>query len=151
MLDLIKSALGITGGQDRSAKELNVKLLSSVILLEAAHADHECSEEELNHIIGTIRSMYGLPQEEVDELMEFAHSERGEATDLLQFTRQANERMDREQKLELLEAVWRIIYADGTVDRHEEGFARKLANLLWLEHRDFIDAKLRAKESVKGL
>jgi uncharacterized tellurite resistance protein B-like protein len=81
----------------------------------------------------------------MDELMELARCERAEAVDIQQFTRAANAEMGREEKLAVLEAVWRIILADGRIDKHEEYYARKLTHLLRLEHRDFIDAKLKAQ------
>ena len=53
--------------------------------------------------------------------------------------------MSRAQKLAILEAVWRVIYVDGKISKYEEHFARKLTNLLWLDHKDFIDAKIKAR------
>lgn len=158
MLNLIKKAIGI---QDRadfdiiqderkavpslSKNHRKVELLASLFLLEAAHADFECTEKELDHVVETVKSMFNLPHEYVEELLEFAHSERGQVGGLYEFTRQANEQMSKDEKRALLEAIWEIIYADGQIDKHEEHFARKLTSLLFLEHRDFIDAKLKVK------
>jgi uncharacterized tellurite resistance protein B-like protein len=146
MLDLIKKTLGIdAGGATARPAQNSTALLASVILLGAAQADFEGTAEELDHVVQTISSTYDLETDEVTELLEFARSERREATDLQYFTHQINERMSREEKRALVEDVWRIIYLDGVVDKYEEHFARKLSNLLWLDHRDFIDAKLKAK------
>ncbi len=46
----------------------------------------------------------------------------------------------------MVELVWDIAYADGSLDRHEDYFVHKLANLLRLTHRQLIDAKLRVKD-----
>jgi len=99
----------------------------------------------LLHVVETVKSMFRLPEEYVEELIEFAKSARGNAADIYQFTRQANEQMSRAQKLAILEAVWRVIYVDGKISKYEEHFARKLTNLLFLDHKDFIDAKLKAR------
>jgi uncharacterized tellurite resistance protein B-like protein len=56
-----------------------------------------------------------------------------------------NEPVSHAQKLAILEAFWRVIYVDSKISEYEEHFARKLTNLLWLDHKDFIDAKLKAR------
>jgi uncharacterized tellurite resistance protein B-like protein len=147
MLDLIKKAIGFKNAAVPHAvhEERKVELLAAVLLLEAAQSDSHCSESELLHVVETVRSMFNIPAEHAEELMEFAKSERGKAVDIYQYTRQANEQMSRDQKLAILDAVWRIIYVDGKINKYEEHFARKLTNLLWLEHKDFIDAKLKAR------
>jgi len=147
MLDLIRKAIGLdaAGAAPGASRELSNELLAAVLLLEAAHSDYHCTKEEQEHVIGTIRAMYPIPEKYMDELMELAHAERSEAVDLHRFTRFANESMSREEKLELIEGVWRIILADGRIDKYEEHFARKLCDLLWLEHRDFIAAKMKVK------
>ena len=147
MLGLIKKAIGAknTAAPHAGRDERKVELLAAVFMLEAAHSDYECSDDELLHVVETIKSVFKLPGEYVEELIEFAESERGEAADMYHFTRQANERMSRSQKLAVLEAVWRVIYVDGKISKYEEHFARKLANLLYLEHKDFINAKLKAR------
>lgn len=148
MLNRIKKAIGIRDAVDEPLmqNELKTELLATVLLLEAAHADYECSDQELEHVIETVRSLYHLSDEYIEELLEFAHSERGTAVDLYDFTRPVNDKMSRDEKCALVEAVWRIIYADGQIDKHEEHFVRRLANLLWLEHKDFINAKLKARD-----
>lgn len=147
MLDMIRKAIGLGGkaGPSVVRDERKVELLAAVLLLEAAQSDYECSEGEMAHVVETVKSMFDLPREYVEELIEFARCERDKAADIYHYTRRANEQMSRDQKLAVMEAVWRIIHADGRIDKHEEHFARKLANLLWLEHKDFIEAKLKTK------
>ena len=148
MLDLIKKTLGL-GNESESInapKKAKVELIASVLLLEAAHSDYECSEKEMEHVVETIVALFGIQDEHVSELMELAHSERKQAVDLHHFTRMANKNLRRDEKIDILEAVWRIIHADGHIDKYEEHYARKLTDLLRLDHRDFINAKLKAKK-----
>lgn len=151
MLKLIKNAIGIGDSPSKEvSREVRMELVSSVLLLEAAHADKHCSEKELEHVVSTIKSMYGLQEQYIAELLDLARQKRAEAVDMHQFTRAVNEQLNREEKLRLLDEVWKIIYSDGVIDKFEEHFARKLANLLWLEHADFINAKLKAKKILEG-
>jgi uncharacterized tellurite resistance protein B-like protein len=66
--------------------------------------------------------------------------------DLWEFTDLINENYSREERKEILEAAWRVIYADDKLDMYEDHFIHKLAKLLRFEHRDLIAAKLKVKE-----
>ena len=130
-------------------KEEKTRIAASVILLEAAHADHECTSDELEHVINSISSDFDLSRKHVEDLLELAHRERNKAVDLFEFTNHINNEFSREEKIAVLEAAWRIIYVDGQLEKHEDHFARKLTHLLRLSHREMIDAKLKAKEQVQ--
>jgi uncharacterized tellurite resistance protein B-like protein len=122
-------------------------LAACVILLEAAHADYESTDEELDHVLATIRHTFRLSHEYAEELMVLARAEREQAVDLWEFTNAVNGNFSREEKIKVVEAVWRIIFADGEIDKHEDYFVRKLTNLLRLTHREMIGAKLRVKDT----
>jgi len=130
-------------------REERTRIAAGVILLEAAHADHECTDEELDHVIGTLRSDFNLAQKHAEELLVLAHRERSQAVDLFEFTSHINNEFTRQEKKAVLEAVWRIIHSDGQLEKHEDHFARKLTHLLRLSHKDMIDAKLRARDQIK--
>ena len=53
-----------------------------------------------------------------------------------------------EEKLQVIELVWEIAYADGLLDKHEDYLVHKLADLLRLTHQQLIEAKLKAKSTV---
>jgi uncharacterized tellurite resistance protein B-like protein len=152
MITLIRRVIG-SKESERSDSEVtsNFRTLiaACVILLEAAHADNECTDEEISHILDTIKSTFELTHEYADELLELAREEREEAIELWQFTNTINQEYTREEKLQVMEAVWRIIYADGQLEKHEDHLANKLAYLMHLSHREKIETKLRAKESFR--
>ena len=149
MLNFIRQALTGSGpgpAASTTDREDRTRVAAGVILLEAAHADHECTDEELNHAIETLRSHFSLSQKHAEELLELAHRERSQAVDLFEFTSHINNEFSKKEKKAVLEAVWRIIHADGQLEKHEDHFARKLTHLLRLTHKDMIDAKLKARE-----
>jgi uncharacterized tellurite resistance protein B-like protein len=125
------------------------RVAASVILLEAAHADHECTDDELDHVIETLCSEFDMSRKHAEDLIELAHRERGRAVDLFEFTNHINNEFSREEKQAVLEAVWRIIHIDGQLEKHEDHFARKLSHLLRLSHKEMIDAKLKAREQIQ--
>ena len=150
MLDRIKKILGTGSGQKKDevdeVQDINTALC--VLLLEAAHVDGECSDEELEHVILTLTTEYGVPREEIDEFLANGDQKRKDSVDLFHFTRYMNDNFIRQEKIEVMEAVWRIIHIDGRLEGHEDHFAHKLANLLRLTHKDLIDAKIKARQQL---
>lgn len=150
MFDLLKK---IINNRPAAAEQATLtvdktRLAAGVLLLETAHIDDECTEEEMANVVATLRSEFKLSPEYVDELLELAHAERENALDLWQFTNEMNQHYSMAEKMALMEAVWRIIFADGRLESHEDYFAHKLANLLRLTHKQLIDAKLKARAQL---
>jgi len=152
MFNFIRQTL-LNRGQEPSESGADsgdrTRIAASVILLEAAHADHECTDEELDHVIETLRSDFNLTRKHAEDLIELAHRERNQAVDLFEFTNHINNEFSKDEKKAVLEAVWRIIHIDGQLEKHEDYFARKLTHLLRLSHKDMIDAKLKAREQMQ--
>ena len=44
--------------------------------------------------------------------------------------------------------LWRVTCADGRVDKHEEYLVRKIADLLYVSHRDYIRMKLKVTDGL---
>jgi len=151
-VDLIKKMLatpskkgGIEGADTRKAH-----MALCVLLLEAAHADGECSEAEKEHVVSTITVKYGVSREETDKLITGADIKRRESVDLFSFTRYMNNNFSHDERLAVMDDVWRIIHIDGRLEAHEDHLAHKLANLLRLTHKELIDSKMRAREQLTG-
>lgn len=149
MLTMIRNVLKGEKGKElegEETQEQRIHLVAGVLLLEAAHIDNECTGEEMEHVVQTLRDKFSLSADCVAELLELAHLEREEAIDLWQFTNQVNQHFTKEEKLAIMEDVWRVIFMDGRLDKHEDHFAHKLASLLRLTHKEMIDAKLTARQ-----
>ena len=150
MFDLIKKILGNNseqkGTNSNEAQDTHVALC--VLLLEAAHVDGECSDEEMEHIVSTLTKECGIPRQDIEELIASSHHERNDAVDLFRFTRYMNNNFSKDKKITVMESVWRIIHLDSQLKAHEDHFAHKLANLLRLTHKDLIDAKLTARKQL---
>ncbi|GAB4175158.1 MAG: TerB family tellurite resistance protein [Geothermobacteraceae bacterium] len=128
--------------------EEKLKVAVAVILLEVAHADRSFEPLEARLIDGDLASRFGLTPEEVRELVDRAELKRQESLDLHQFTRQLNRHLSLEEKLQVMEAVWELIYADGELDRYEDALARQLAGLLHLSPRQAADVKVRVLDRI---
>ncbi|MBW7866254.1 MAG: TerB family tellurite resistance protein, partial [Candidatus Hydrogenedentes bacterium] len=90
-----------------------------VLLLEAAAADGELDAEELRHVGGIMRDRFELDQDEVQELLAEAEEARAESVGLFEYTNELNRQFSPEERLRVMEDLWRVIYADGSLDAHE--------------------------------
>jgi uncharacterized tellurite resistance protein B-like protein len=135
-------------GLSKEDRELRLKTATCVILLEAATADENFSEQEQRKILDILKVRYNMTDDEVEELIEKSERERADSTDLWYFTNLINENMDNEEKYSLLELVWEVIYSDGTLDKFENYIARKLQNMLNLDHSTFIELKMKVKNEI---
>ncbi|MCS5587389.1 MAG: TerB family tellurite resistance protein [Porticoccaceae bacterium] len=145
MLDKIKQLFSKKGeetDQDKVAKE---HLATAALLIEVMVIDGDLDEQELQSISATLCRILDLSQDQVEELIALSREEVAEATSLYQFTREINANFDIEGKKELLTCMWRVAYADGQLDKHEEGIIRRVADLLHIRHNEYIRCKLDAR------
>jgi len=150
MIEFIKKIIGENPQRERVADAGDVHIALCVLMLEAAHVDGECSDEEMEHVIETLVNKIGVSRAEIDELIARAYKKRDESIDLFTFTRYINQHYAKEEKLAVMESVWRVIHIDGRLEGHEDHFAHKLANLLRLTHQELIDAKIKARDQLEA-
>jgi len=130
-------------------RELKLRVATSVILLEAATADSNFSPQEQEKIIEILKSRFQMNDESVKELIDESENERKNSTGLWYFTDLLNENLNNEEKYNLMELVWEVIYSDGTLDKFENYIAHKLLNMLNLDHSKFIELKLKVKNETE--
>ncbi len=125
-----------------------VKVGTCVVLLEVAAADDELSEPEIVKIVDLLKHRFDLEDEDVKELITISKEERSKAVDLWKFTNMLNEALTIEQKYQVAEMVWSVIFSDRTLDKFEDHLAHKLISLLNLEHAKCMDIKIKVKKNL---
>ena len=148
MLNRIKTLLASGPSAEPEAEHERIQVATCVLLLEMAHTDGEFHAMEGALIQDLLQHKFDLSETATAELMEYARQERETSLDLYQFARQINENFTLEEKLEVMDVLWRIIYADGVLDKYEDYLVRQLATLLRLSHRQMIDAKVKVLDEV---
>ena len=146
MLDLVRRILGNrAGGEDAPERPgpVGVDVAACAVFLEMAHIDGEFSGEERRSVVRQLREEFGLGEEEAAACAAAAREQRAGSLDLWRFTNLINENFADEEKERLVERIWRVVYADGRLDEHEDYLVHKLGNLLRHGHRRLIGAKLR--------
>ncbi|MBW2604750.1 MAG: TerB family tellurite resistance protein [Deltaproteobacteria bacterium] len=126
----------------------DINIATCALLVEIAHIDGTFTNEEMETVLSVLKEKYGLSKEHADALIAEAEKQLEESVDLWQFARLINENYSNEEKMEILETLWRIVYVDGKMDQYEHYLMSKLKNLLRVSHNQLIDAKLKAKRSV---
>lgn len=149
MLNHIKRLLGATSREATKPGPERVQVATCALLLEIAQADSNLHELESLLVRDLLEQKFSLDPESVSELIELAESERVESPDLYHFAREINNNFSLEEKLEVMENLWRLVYADGVLDRYEDALIGQIALLLRLSHRQMIDAKLKVLATVK--
>ena len=126
----------------------SLQIATAALLIEMMRADSEINEDEKVIITRSMRSKFGLTDEEIDALLKIAHDKVWEATGYHEFTSLMNKGFSYKQKIIVIEHLWEVAYADNILDKHEEYMVRKIAGLIYVSHKDFIDAKLRVKKKL---
>ena len=141
--DFFNKNMSAEGSEPGAGNERRLQVAASALLVEMAKVDDEFSEEENERIISLLKKEFSLTDEVAQELVAMAELELKASVDLWQFTSLINTTYSPDEKIKLIELVWRVIYADGKLDKHEDYLVKKIAHLLNLRHREMIDAKLR--------
>ena len=133
---------------DQQQGHERIQVATCALLLEMAHADKSLHTLEEQVVHDLLAEKFNLASEAVDELVEYAQQARGESVDLFQFARVINEHFSIEDKHEVMEALWRIVYADGVLDKHEDALARQLSALLRISPKKSIELKIKILDEL---
>jgi uncharacterized tellurite resistance protein B-like protein len=119
-----------------------LQLATAILLMEVARADNRISDEERQDVMRLIENHYALSPGLAQDIASSAERKAQHATSLYPFTRLINNSCSSEEKVRIISMLWRVTCADGYVDKHEEYLVRKIADLLYVPHRDYIRMKL---------
>ena len=151
MLDIIKQFFDKSSSKPSKtssrATEQDVRIAACALFLEMAHIDEQFTEAEMETILGIVKERYGLSQEQADALVAEAEKELKESVDLWQFAKLINENYSVDEKIDIIETLWRMVFVDGKMDRYEHYLMAKLKNLLRLSQDQLIAAKLKVLNS----
>ena len=153
MIDVVKRFFNKTAPKVSEASDQDtqhdIRVATCALFVEMARIDEKFTEAEMNAILLILKERYGLSPEHADTLITEAERELEKSVDLWQFARLINENYSNEEKIEIIETLWRIVYVDGKMDQHEHYLMNKLQNLLRLTHEQLITAKLKVLHSEK--
>ena len=135
-----------TKESEEESKDSSIQKSICSLMIEVAYADNQLDESELNAMANSL-SKLDIEKEEIQEIVDATLAKSKESISFYEHTRILNDQLDYDQKKEVLNSVWAIAFADGEMDKHEEHLIRRIADLLYLNHKDFIRDRLNQKET----
>jgi uncharacterized tellurite resistance protein B-like protein len=135
--------------KDDARGEHALQVATAALLLEMMRMDARIAEEERATVAEVMRVQFALNADEFAAIRELAEQAAHKAHDYYQFTSLINKSCDAAQRVQIVENLWQVAMADGHLDAHELHLMRKLADLLYVGHADYVAAKQRAREAMK--
>lgn len=127
-----------------------LKIAAVVLLVEVMMADHHIDESEKQQLLTSTMELLATSREESVELINQAIQQHDRLVSLYDLTRIINLHFDQSRKIELIAHMWRIAYSDRQWDKYEEHLIRKVADLLYISHTDFIHARVQVQDQLSG-
>ena len=151
MIDVVKkffskATTNVSSGTNQHT-EHDIRVATCALFVEIARIDEKFTEAEMETILSILKEKYDLSQDHADALIAEAEKELDNSVDLWQFASLINDNYSNEEKIEIIETLWRIVYVDGKMDAHEHYLMNKLQSLLRLTHEQLIAAKLKVLHS----
>ncbi len=141
--DFLSSIIPPANGGSRP--EHTLQLATAVLLIEIMRSDADSTDDEQATILKILKERFQLSDAEVAQLSELGHQTAKAAHDFHQFTSLINRELELSEKVRIIEYLWQVAYADNQISAHENHLMRKMADLLYIPHGDYIAAKMRAR------
>ncbi|CAG20159.1 TerB family tellurite resistance protein [Photobacterium profundum] len=121
-----------------------MNLAMASLLCEVANADHQVDPKEETAKVQLLIKLLDIDERRAIDLLAEAMVRSEKSVSLYEFTTKLRELIP-EERFQLIEAMWQVAYADGIIEPMEEAVIRQVAELIYLDHSEFIRAKLSAK------
>ena len=140
MFKLLKKIFKKESQEKETISDIN--LASAIILIEVSYSDFEIKDVEIEKIIRFFEKDLNLSKEKSIWLNNEAQKLHADTNCLRKYVKLINENYNKEKKMRLINIAWKIAKADDEVDKYEEHRIRKISELLYLNHADFIKEKI---------
>ena len=130
------------------SKKSEQELAYASLLIEVINSDNKFDDRERDKLLEILSSKLDIQKEELDNFTELAQKKSEDSTSLYEFTREINDQYEYEEKVSLITDLWGIAYSDGKLDKYEDYVIRKIADLIYVSHADFIKSKLKVKNAI---
>jgi len=126
--------------------EHQLKIAATALMVEVMRVDDQKTESEVESVLLSIMQHFDMDRDEADQILQLASQALHDSTDYHQFTSLIKQHYGQSERQQMVLFLWQVAYADGSLDSYEEHVIRKVSDLLYVSHRDFI----RLKEKVRA-
>ena len=148
ILDFLADPSSADGAAKNGDGEDEQQVAAAALLIEAAFMDERFEANERAKIAELLKSAFGLGDQEADRLIDAAEQEVHDSSQLFRFTRVVNQRFSQEDRLELMEMLWEVIYVDGELHDYEASLMRRIAGLIHVTDQESGAARKRALDRL---
>jgi uncharacterized tellurite resistance protein B-like protein len=124
-----------------------LQLATAVLLVEVMRCDSAFAAKERAATEKALRNTFALSEADLARLMAQAEQTAQGSNDYFRFTSAMNDQFTQAQKIQVVELMWRVAFADGVLNEHEHHLISKIAGLLHVTHGEYIAAKMHAREA----
>jgi uncharacterized tellurite resistance protein B-like protein len=143
--NFFKDTMAPAESRDEDLNHLQVA--TCALLLEAANADNDFTDQEEKAIAKMVGARFNLDNDKTAELLHVADEERRKSGDLYQFAKLINENFSHGRKLAILELLWQVVYSDGVLEAHEDALMHKMGTVLGVRHEELMALKVKVKRN----
>ena len=129
-------------------KHTKVEVATCALFIELAKSDGEFSQEERDLIIIQMKNLFSLEKKYIDDLILLAEEKVKQSISIYEFTGIINKSFSQEEKIELLENLWKLIYRDEKLTAYEDHMIKRIGATMNIEHKQIINSKLWVKQQL---
>ena len=137
-----------SGRSSRSRSPAQAELAAAALLFEAAHVDDRVDAQERAVIGRLLERRFDLDHEAARRLLAEAERAAVRSTQLFRFAQLINDQFSAPQKIALMEMLWEVVYADGSLDALEDTLLRRIGGLLYIPDHERGAARQRVLERM---
>ena len=125
--------------------EFDIELTAAVLAYEVARIDGNVSERELNILMEKIKNISKKVSKNEEDILKIIKIYSEDSVSFYEFVEDINKNYSKDEKLSLLNFMWRIAFADGRLDVDEEKIIRRLADLISIKDIEVLKLKDTSK------
>ena len=118
-----------------------LQMATCVLLIEVSKSDDDFDIEEQKKIKSLIQKKFEIAEDKIESLFTHSDEKHDTMTSLFDWTEIINNECSYDQKCMIIGFMWDIAYIDGKIDKYEDLTIRKVADLIYVKHKDFISLK----------
>lgn len=147
MIDRLKALFRQNDERAEAGPDL-VQLAIASLFVKAAELDGDFGPEERSMIGDLLSSHFGLDEQAAAGLIERASHRVGASVEMYGLTRDIKNALDHAERIDLMEMLWQVAYADGVLHEYEANLMRRLAGLLYVTDQESGEARKRAQAAL---
>ena len=118
-----------------------IELTGAVLAFEIARSDGDVSSDELSVLMEEIETIAEKVGKEKSEIYKIVETYSKDSVSFHEFIEDINKKFSKDQKLSLIEFLWKTAYADGRLDVDEERLVRRVADLIKIKDLEVLKLK----------